>query len=148
MGPSSILCSNSSRFYLSILDDYSKYIWFFPMQSKSNVSSLMIAFLHYVCNVCTKNFISVQSDWGGEFRPLWPIFQSYGIIHRITCPYSHQQNGSVERRHRHIVETSLSSLFHASMPQQYWVKAFHTATFLINRMPTPLLNHNLPMNVC
>lgn len=44
-GPTPVLSSNSCRFYLSIIDDYSKYIWLFPNQSKSNVSSIFVAFL-------------------------------------------------------------------------------------------------------
>lgn len=45
-----------------------------------------------------------------------------------------------ERKHRHIVETGLTMLLHANMPLRYWVDGFSTAVFLINRLPTPILN--------
>ena len=55
----------------------------------------------------TKNS-SVQTYWGGEFRPFNTFFSQLGIIHRLPCPYIHQQNGCIERKHRHIIEIALS----------------------------------------
>jgi len=47
----------------------------------------------------------VQTDWGREFRHLNTFFHKHGIIHRISCPHTHQQQGCVERKHRHIIDT-------------------------------------------
>ena len=40
-----------------------------------------------------------------------------------------------ERKHRHIVETGLALLFHANVPLKFWVDAFLTRVYLINRLP-------------
>lgn len=53
---------------------------------------------------------SVQSDDGGEFRPFTKYFIELWIIHRFTSPHAHHQNGMVERKHHHMVETGLSLL--------------------------------------
>lgn len=95
-GPASTLSSNGSRYFLSILDDYSKYMWLFPLQLKSNVSSIVMALLKYVETQFFTKLMSIQTDNGGEFRALWPIFCNLGITNRLTCPYSHPQNGSIE----------------------------------------------------
>ena len=50
----------------------------------------------------------------------------------------------MERQHRHIIETGLSLLTHASMPLSFWTHAFATAVYLINRLPTPTLNNSSP----
>lgn len=50
----------------------------------------------------TKNK-SLQTDWGGEFRPFTKFLNELGVIHRLICPHTHHQNGVVERKHRHIV---------------------------------------------
>ncbi|MCH82453.1 retrovirus-related Pol polyprotein from transposon TNT 1-94, partial [Trifolium medium] len=76
---------------------------------------------------------SVQTDGGGEFRPFTQFLNPLGIIHRLTCPHTHHQNGSVERKHRHIVETGLTLLTQANLPLKFWDHAFLTATYLINR---------------
>lgn len=132
------------RFYISIIDDYSKYLWLFPLQSNSDVSTIFLAFLNHVTNFFSFKVASIQSNWGGEFRPLHKILQSHGINHRITCPYSHPQNGSIERRHSHIIEIGLALMAHASIPQNIWTEAFQTAVFLINQMPTLILENISP----
>jgi len=60
--------------------------------------------------------------------------------HRFSCPYTPSQNGGAERKHRHITETGLTMLFHSTVPLHFWVEAFSTAVFTINRLPTPVLN--------
>ena len=86
----------------------------------------------------------IQSDWGGEYRRLHNYFQANGIAHHIACPHTHQQIGSIEQRHRQIVEVGLSLLAHSNLLLLYWEDAFTTATFLINRLPTPILNNLSP----
>src|ERR1044072_7297090 len=67
-----------------------------------------------------------------------------GIVHRLACPHTHHQNGSVERKHRHIVDMGLTLLAHAKLRLVFWDHAFLTAAYLINRLPTPVLNHTSP----
>lgn len=78
------------------------------LYNPSWMSLISFFFLRYVINYFSANVQVVQSDWGGKFSPLQKLFQSYGIVHRIMCPYSHAQNGSIQSCHRHIVETVLT----------------------------------------
>jgi hypothetical protein len=87
----------------------------------------------------------MQTDWGGEYQKLNSFFQRIGILHHVSCPHAHQQNGAAERKHRHIVEVGLSILSHASMPLKLWDEAFLTATFLINRLPTKVIHGETPL---
>ena len=91
--------------------------------------------------------LRLQSDWGGEFRSLHSLLQSYGISHRITCPHTHQQNGSIERKYRHLVETCLTLLANASLTTLYWDEAFLTASYLINRLPSPVTKNKSPLEL-
>jgi hypothetical protein len=86
----------------------------------------------------------MQTDWGGEYEKLNGFFQQVGITHHVSCPHAHQQNGSAERKHRHIVEVGLALLANASMPLKFWDEAFLTATFLINLLPSKVLNFETP----
>jgi histone deacetylase 1/2 len=81
--------------------------------------------LQFNCRIKT-----AQTDGGGEFRPLTKYLTDLGIIHRLTCPHTHHQNGLVERKHRHV-ETGFTLLSQANLPMKYWDHAFVTATFLI-----------------
>jgi hypothetical protein len=79
---------------------------------------------------------SVQTDGGGEFIPVQKLLISHGISYRQTCPHTHHQNGSVERKLRHIVDTGLALLAHSHVPLKFWDDAFDTACYLINRLPS------------
>jgi hypothetical protein len=78
----------------------------------------------------------MQSDWGGEYCSVNKFLNTQGIIHRLSCPHTHQQNQAIERKHRHIVETGLALLSHANLPSSFWDDTFSTACYLIYRMPT------------
>lgn len=51
-------------------------------------------------------------DGGGEFvnKPFFDFLVRYDIQHQLSFPYIPQQNGVVERKHRHIVEMGLCLL--------------------------------------
>ena len=67
--------------------------------------------------------------------------QDCGIVHRFSCPFTHQQNGSIERKHRHIFEMGSTLMAEASLYMQYWGEAFAIAMQVINSLSTPLLNN-------
>ena len=86
-------------------------------------------------NLKLQNF---QSDWGGEFQVVSKYLTNCGIHHRLSCPHTLAQNGTAERKHRHIIETALSLMKQALMPHKFWDEAACTAVYLINRMPNLL----------
>jgi IS30 family transposase len=92
-----------------------------------------------------RKIITMQTDWGGEYEKLNSFFKSIGIIHHVSCPHEHQQNGSVEHKHHHIVEVGLSLLAHASMPLKFWGEAFTSVVYLINRTPSKVLQYTTPL---
>ncbi|XP_019179186.1 PREDICTED: uncharacterized protein LOC109174403 [Ipomoea nil] len=64
--------------------------------------------------------LRVSSGATGEYKKLGSTLASLGIRHRQSCAYTHEQNGRVERRHRHVVETGLSLMAQASVPYRFW----------------------------
>jgi hypothetical protein len=86
----------------------------------------------------------MQTDWGGGYQKLNSFFKEVGISHHMSCPHTHQQNGSTERKYRYILEVGLSLLSHSSMPLKYWDEAFLTVTYLINHMPSRVIQGDTP----
>jgi len=86
----------------------------------------------------------MQTDWGSEYQALHSFFTRIGVEHHVSCPHAHQQNGTAERKHRHIVEMGLTLLAHSSMPLKYWDEDFSTAVYLINRLPSKVINNETP----
>ncbi|KAA8550069.1 hypothetical protein F0562_001753 [Nyssa sinensis] len=65
----------------------------------------------------------------------------------MSSPHTPSQNGRAERKHRHIIEIGLAMLFHSHVPLKFWVNAFSTATFMINRLPTLTLDGLSPYEI-
>ncbi|KAK1412849.1 hypothetical protein QVD17_34395 [Tagetes erecta] len=135
-GPAPVTSFDGHNYFLLCVDHYSKFMWFFPLKLKSDVFATFKQFITMVERQFQTKLKSVQTDWGGEFRKLSPFFSDLGIIHRLSCPHTSEQNGVVERRHRHVVETGLTLLAQSHAPQKFWHFAFGTAVYLINRMPS------------
>ena len=117
------------------------------MKSKNEVHSIFLSFRNLAENLFNSKICYFQSDWGGEFRTLQKSFSDFGIHHRISCPHTHTQNGTVERRHRTIVEKGLALIHHSNLPNKYWSYAFTTAAYLINRLPSPTLQNKSPYQI-
>ena len=91
--------------------------------------------------------LSFQSDWGGEFQAVTTYLKEHGIHHRISCPYTPEQNETAERKHRHLIETTLTLLKNVSLRKKFWDETISTSTFLINRMTTQILQNKSPYEV-
>jgi histone deacetylase 1/2 len=143
-GPAQTSTSGHS-YYVSFIDGYSRFTWIYLLKHKSDVFHIFLAFQKHVERLLNHKIIHVQSDWGGEYLKLNKFFDDIGISHRVSCPHTHQQNGRAERKHRHLVETGLTLLAHASMPFRFWSDAFVTASFLINRTPSRVINMQTPL---
>jgi len=62
----------------------------------------------------------------------------------MSCPYTSSQNGKVERIIHTINNMLRFLLFQASIPARYWVEGLHTATYLLNRLPTKAISTTSP----
>jgi hypothetical protein len=121
---------------VSFIDDFSKFTWIYLLQHKSEVFQKFHDFQAHVERLFDCKVLAMQTDWGGGRVPQTSqFFECISISHHVSCPHTHQQNGSAERKHHHIIETGLALLAHASMPLKFWDEAFLTATFLINHLP-------------
>jgi histone deacetylase 1/2 len=134
------------RYYVSFLDDFSRFTWIYLLKRKSDVEHAFYSFQAHVERFLNSKILAVQSDWGGEYRRLHRFFDRIGIRHRVTCPHISKQNGIARRKHRHIVETGIALLAHSSLPLRFWDEAFLTVVYLINRMPSRTIKNSTPLS--
>ncbi|GKB04515.1 zinc finger, CCHC-type containing protein [Tanacetum coccineum] len=77
---------------------------------------------------------TLRTDRGGEYYD--PVFfQSVGIIHETTAPYTPHQNGVAERKYRALKEMVNSMLSYSGLSEGFWGEAMLTAWYLLNRVP-------------
>lgn len=136
-GPSPVVSIEGFRYYVSFINEATRFVWLFPLMNKSEVFGAFVKFYAYVENHFNAKIKILQSDGGGEFisNNFKNYLDTHGILNYISCPYTPQQNGLVERKHRHLIETTITLLSIAKLPQKFWYHAIAHVTFLINRMP-------------
>jgi hypothetical protein len=134
-----------NTYCVSFIDDFSKFTWIYLLKHKSEVFQKYHVFQAHVERLFDCKILAMQTDWGGEYHKLSSFFDRIGISHHVSCPNTHQQNCSAERKHCHIIEVDLSLFAHASMPLKFWDEAFVSTAFLINRFPTPVLDYSSPL---
>ncbi|CAH9109373.1 unnamed protein product [Cuscuta epithymum] len=143
-GPYRVPSTCGARYFLTIVDDFSRAVWVHLLQAKSEVSNVLKQFFAMVNRQFGKNVKIVRSDNGTEFQCLRNFFLNSGILFQTSCVYTPQQNGRVERKHRHILDMARTLRFHAHLPIHFWGECVLTAGYLINRLPTPILENKSP----
>ena len=114
------------------------------MQHKSELQHISMNFVKFDQTQFHTTIKIVRSDNGTEFVSLQSFFTYCGIEIHHTCVYTLQQNGVVERKHRHILNAARSLLFQSLVPLNFWGMCILTIVHLINRISSTLLSNKTP----
>ena len=107
--------------FLSIVDDASRWTWVYLMKDKSEASQLVVNFCLMVKTQFDANVKAIRSDNESEFAscPMKKFYGEQGIIHQTSCVDTPQQNGGVERKHRHILNVARALRFETNLPLEF-----------------------------
>jgi hypothetical protein len=142
-GPFSTTSINGATFFLTIVDDFSRFTWVHVLKHKSQTRSVLQAFFQLILTQFQLKIKCLRSDNGAEFK-MADFFAQQGTIHQLSCVETPQQNSVVERKHQHLLNVARSLRFQAHLPLEFWADCVLTATHLINRIPTPNLSNKSP----
>lgn len=56
------------RYYVSSVDDFTRFTWIFPLKTKAETLQVFKVFKAHVEKQLNKSIKCLQSDWGGEYR--------------------------------------------------------------------------------
>jgi len=148
-GPYRVPTHENCRFFLTLVDDFSRATWTYLLQCKSQAVNVLKQFYAYIHTQFGKHLKAIRSDNALEFTEgsCNEFFAANGIVHQRSCVDRPQQNGIIERKHRHILEIARALRFQAALPIHFWGDCVMTATHIINRLPTPVLRHKTPYEV-
>ncbi|CAI7736868.1 unnamed protein product [Closterium sp. NIES-53] len=128
------------RYFLLVVDDYTRYTTVFPLHSKGEVVDVLIPWIRTVRLQLHERFgtdlpvLRLHSDRGGEFSSdlLRDFFRGEGILQSFMLPASSQQNGIAERRIGLVMEVARTSMIHAAAPHFLWPFAVRYAAHQLN----------------
>jgi hypothetical protein len=90
-GPLSIPTFEGYRYFLTIVDDYTRFTWIRLMKYKADVKVLLPSFINTFEKQFGVHLKRLQSDNGKEFL-LHDFYKEKGIFHETACVYTPQQN--------------------------------------------------------
>ncbi|CAI5457495.1 unnamed protein product, partial [Closterium sp. Yama58-4] len=151
-GPARVRGQGQERYFLIVVDDYSRYTTVFPLRAKGDVPGVLIPWISRARLQLGERFHSdfpvlrLHSDRGGEFASdlLAAYCAEHGIEQSYTLPASPQQNGVAERRIGLVMEVARTSLTHAAAPHFLWPFAVRYAAHQLNLWPRVSLPETSP----
>ena len=140
-GPMPEKSKGGSRFFLTVLDEFSKLSVVVPIAKKSEVPKRLDEVFDRLETETGRRVKAVQSDRGSEYlnRETLEVFGKRGVVHRTTARYSPEQNGAAEALNRRLEERIRAMLADSGLPGSMWAEAVVCANYTRNR--TPVVSH-------
>ncbi|CAI7898378.1 unnamed protein product, partial [Closterium sp. NIES-53] len=152
-GPAHVSGESRERYFLLVVDDYTRYSTVFPLRIKGEVVDVLIPWIRTVRLQLRERFgqnlpvLRLHSDRGGEFSSnlLRDFCRGEGILQSFTLSDSPQQNGIAERRIGIVMEVARTSMIHTVAPHFPWPFAVQDAAHQLNLWPRVSLPETSPI---
>ncbi|KAJ0547538.1 putative RNA-directed DNA polymerase [Helianthus annuus] len=148
-GPYRVSSNEGFKYFLTVVDDYSRTVWCYLLKNKMEVFENITGFYELLLTQFKKRVKIFRSDNGTEFvnNQMSSFLRGKGVLHQTTCAYTPQQNGVVERKHRHLLNIARALMFQGGLPLSFWSDCILTAVYLINRLPSSVLLGKSPYEI-
>lgn len=145
-GPMSTESIGGAKYFVTFIDDCSRYIEVVMLRNKSDVFQAFKDYKRKVENQTGQRIKKLRTDNAREY--LSNNFANYlkeeGVRHQLSVEYTPQQNGVAERANRTLVEMARCIMLQAGLPDSLWAEAVNTAAYLRNRCATKCLDGITP----
>lgn len=133
---SPILSPGGHCYYDLFLDDFTNFIWTFPISNKSQVKSMFIQFCAHI-----KTQFQWKIKWlqGDNNAYLYKFCDLNGMTFRFYCPYTSPLNGKSKRKIYTMNNIIRTLLVHAPIPPHFWYHALKMATYYRKILPNKKL---------
>ncbi|GKC48116.1 putative RNA-directed DNA polymerase, partial [Tanacetum coccineum] len=117
-GPYRVPSREGFKYFLTILDDYSRDIWVYLIKTKDEVFDVFVSFINFVNNQFDVKLKTVRYDNGTEFvnSKMSKVFSELGIIHQTSW----------------------------GIPLRFWSDCVLTVVYLISRLLSLVLKGKCP----
>ena len=125
------------------LDDRTRVYWVYLLKEKFETTNVFQTFHRMIQNQFQAKLLVFRTNNGGD------IFASTlgnRIVHQTSYVDTPQQNGIAKRRNKHLLDIAWALSFTMGVPKYLWGEAIQTVCYLVNRMPTKVLNFKTPLD--
>lgn len=150
-GPFRGVAYDKSKYFLVIVDDYSRYVHAEALVSKSDAVECIKEFVNKsFAKFRGRNYpVAFRCDSGGEFvnQNLKMYMMDKGIEFQTSVPGSSHQNGTAERKIRDFQTKIRTLLIDGRVPSVLWPEALRMAEYILNWTPSSAIGFQRPIDV-
>ncbi|KAH9687838.1 hypothetical protein KPL70_014918 [Citrus sinensis] len=145
-GPAQTASLGGARYFLSLIDDFSRMVWVFSLKSKDKVFDQFKNWKILVETQTNRKVRRLRTDNGLEFcnKDFDDFCTKHGMVRHKTVRHTPQQNGLAERMNRTLIDKVRCMLIHSKLPMSLWAEALDTACFIVNKSPSSGINFRTP----
>ena len=134
------------RYWVTFIDDYSRYHFVLPIRAKSDVFAAFKQFKVFAENQTERKIKTLRDDKGGEYmsNAMLEFTNSCGIEHQHTVQACPQQNGVAEHANRMLSERITAMLKESGLAMAFWGEALAVLIHVWNGCPTAALDNAMP----
>ena len=120
-GPSRVVSILGFQYFVTFIDNYSRYTWLYLMKNRSELFTIFESFCAEIKTQFHTSIQVLRSDNAPKYFsiPFTTFMSSQGILHQSSCAYTPQQNGVVEHKNKHSIETACTLLLHHYVPFRF-----------------------------
>lgn len=137
-GPLQTQTPEGYRYWVTFIDDYSRYWVIYMLKSKDEVFEAFKLYQAYLEAQLGRKIKAFRNDKGGEY--ISSSFKSHlaacGIQLQQTLRAEPHQNGVAERANRTLADGITAMLNEAHLPPSFWGIALKAYVHVRNRLPT------------
>lgn len=140
-GPIDPVTFSGERYFMSIIDDFSRFTEIRLLKHKSEVSNELKVFLK--ANPTVKK---IRCDNAKEYlsSDFVNFTKETGVVIDPAPPYTPSLNGVAERANRTLLDKGRALIADSNLPKTFWGQAILTAAYLKNRMPSNSIDNCTP----
>ncbi|CAI7855528.1 unnamed protein product [Closterium sp. NIES-54] len=151
-GPARVSGQSRERYFLLVVDDYTRYTTVFLLRSKGQVVGVLIPWIRTGRLQLRERLgqdlpvLCLHPVRGGDFSSnlLRKFCCGEGILQSFTLPDSPQQNGIAECRIGLVMEVARTSMIHAAAPHFRWPFVVRYVAHQLNLWPRVSLPETSP----
>ena len=107
---------------MTFIDDHTHLCWVYLMREKSEVRRIFKEFYRMIENHFQTKISILRSNNRTEYfnKVLETFLNEKRILHQSSCSDTHEQNGIVEHKNKHLLEVVRAMMFYMNIPKYLW----------------------------
>ncbi|KAE8739335.1 hypothetical protein FOCC_FOCC015166 [Frankliniella occidentalis] len=146
VGPITPTSRGGANYFITFIDNYSRYAEVCLLGKKSGALEAFKKYQKRVECLQEGRIKEFQTDNGGEYigNLFLDHLEDKGILHRLSCRYTPQQNGLAERYNLTVLNVARGLILKSGVPKYFWGEAVRTASYLRNLSPSSAIEYKIP----